>query len=146
MRLEEYALAITPDAVISRNRAGEALNTYVRHKTPLQLWHRNGLPTKLYNTGQRYGALWRSAWQPKSPPHTDTTRIIVDGAGAPPEPFFPYARDWQALDEIAKAIGDKEVVQCLDRLCGHDDWPAGDKRRFKRLCMHGLKRLAEWWR
>ncbi|MCW5615837.1 MAG: hypothetical protein KIT32_12010 [Rhodocyclaceae bacterium] len=146
MRLQEYALAVTPDAVLSRNRAGEVLNTYVRHKTPLQLWHRHGLPKKLYDTATRYGALWREAWQPKSPAHSDTTRIIVDGAGAPPEPFLGSAHALREIEALAPIIGDPEIVHALNRLCGQDDWPAGDKRRFKRLCRHGLERLAEYWR
>jgi hypothetical protein len=146
MRMDEAGLKITEDFVLSHNGAGEILNEYRRLKTPLQLWLRNGLRLNEYAAGVRYGEIWRHAWKPRSPPHSDTTRIVVDGSGAPPEPFFPFARDWETLGELAKVIGDPETVQMLDRLCGHESWPAGDKRRFKRKCRRGLEVLAVFWR
>lgn len=147
--LQETGLRITADAVLAHNSAGEILSTYIRHKTPLDLWHRNGLTTHLYETAKRYGALWREVCQPRSPAHSDTTRIIVDGGSA-----FSAGEDLQGrrgesvagLADAQAAIGDEETVAFLNRLCGQEDWPLGDKRRFKRVCRKGLEVLAQLWR
>lgn len=148
MSLQETGIRITPDAVLSHNASGEVLNTYVRHVSPLDLWRRNGLRETEYQAGQRYGALWRQVCKPRSPSHTDTTRIIVDGGGAAPEWLDNLDRG-ASVDDLAsaqKAIGPEESVTFLNRLCGQEDWPAGDKRRFKRICRKGLERLAQHWR
>jgi hypothetical protein len=146
MRMDEAGLKITEDFVLSHNGAGEILNEYRRLKTPLQLWLRNGLRQTEYEAGQRYGALWREVCQPKSPPHTDTTRIIVDGGSAPPEPGGYQMGAAGDLEEAQRAIGDEETIAMLNRLAGLDDWPLGDKRRFKRKCRRGLEVLAVFWR
>lgn len=144
MSLQETGIRITPDAVLSHNASGEVLNTYVRHVSPLDLWRRNGLRETEYQAGQRYGALWRQVCKPRSPAHSDTTRIIVDGSGALLEP--PSLATSPELESAQAAIGETESVEFLNRLCGMEDWPAGDKRRFKRICRKGLERLAEHWR
>lgn len=146
MRLEETGLRITENAVIAHNAAGEILGEYVRHKTPLQLWRRNGLRQTEYEAGLRYGSLWREVCQPRSPAHSDTTRIIVDGGSAAPEHFLPLAGGMGGLAEAQRAIHDEETITALNRLCGMDDWPGGDKRRFKRICRKGLEVLAVFWR
>ena len=152
-------------------RSGEVANTYGNRRliSPLKLWHTNtmrvlakaikyhkpprriakikeiGIDQELYDAGQRYGALWREVYQPRSPAHSDTTRIIVDGRGAPPTSAEFYARSGE-LSDAQTAVGDEETTTFLNRLCGLEDWPAGDKRRFKRLCRKGLERLAAVWR
>lgn len=145
--LQETRLHFPKDGAefYSVTAGGEVLNTYVRHKSPLDLWHRNGLTTHLYETAKRYGALWREVCQPHSPPHSDTTRIIVDGGAAIPDPVDYVAGDSE-LHEAQRAIRDEETVTFLNRLCGMDDWPEGDKRRFKRVCSRGLETLAMLWR
>ena len=145
MRLEETGLRITPDEVIAHNAAGEVIATYVRHVPPLDLWRRNGLRETEYQAGQRYGALWRQVCRPRSPAHSDTTRIIVDGGGAAPDMVDPGGRAGELADAQA-AIGNEETTTFLNRLCGMDDWPIGDRRRFKKICRKGLERLAEHWR
>lgn len=142
MRLEEVGLRITEDAVLAHNAAGEIVGEYVRHKTPLQLWRRNGLRQAEYEAGLRYGQLWREVCQPRSPAHSDTTRIIVDGGGAAPDPSMAQSSD--ELRHAQREIGDEETVTFLNRLCGMEDWPA-DKRRFKRKCRRGLEVLAALW-
>ncbi len=148
MRLEEYALHFDKSggAIHSVNRGGEVLNTYVRHKPPLDLWRRNGgLRQTEYEAGVRYGGLRREFCQPKSPAHSETARIVVDGGGAGHDPRLVLARNHDF--EAAQAeIGDEETIAALNRLCGLEDWPAGDKRRFKRVCRKGLERLAALWR
>ena len=144
MRLEEVGLRITPDEVIAHNAAGEVIATYVRHVPPLDLWRRNGLRETEYQAGQRYGALWRQVCKPRSPAHSDTTRIIVDGQSESPEVVFIERSD--ALADAQAAIGNEETTTFLNRLCGLEDWPPGDKRRFKRICRKGLERLAQHWR
>jgi hypothetical protein len=147
MRMDEAGLKITEDFVLSHNGAGEILNEYRRLKTPLQLWLRNGLRQTEYEAGQRYGALWREVCQPKSPPYSDTTRIIVDGRGAPGEDAARMGgyRAPELADAQAE-IRDEETITFLNRLCGMEDWPLGDKRRFKRKCRKGLEVLAVFWR
>jgi len=145
MRLEETGLRITEDAILSHNASGEILASYVRHKTPLQLWRRNGLRQAEYEAGLRYGALWREVCQPRSPAHSDTTRIIVDGGGASWEPDSRSVSAPDLVDAQA-ALRDEETVAFLNRLCGMEDWPPGDKRRFKRICRRGLQVLVELWR
>ena len=129
-------------------RSGEVANVYVRHMAPLDMWKRNGgLRETEYQAGIRYGALWREVYQPRSPAHSDTTRIIVDGGSAAPDERNMLAR--ANVGEFADAqaeIRDEETITALNRLCGMDDWPAGDKRRFKRICRRGLETLAMLWR
>ena len=154
-------------------RSGEVANTYGNRRliSPLKLWHTNtmrvlakaikyhkpprriakikeiGIDQELYDAGQRYGALWREVYQPRSPAHSDTTRIIVDGGSAAPDERNMLAR--ANVGEFADAqaeIRDEETITALNRLCGMDDWPAGDKRRFKRICRRGLETLAMLWR
>lgn len=146
MRLEEYDLRFskTGDEFYSVNRSGEILSTYVRHKPPLDMWLNNGLPQGLYQAGVKYGQIWRDTCRPKSPPHSDSTRIVVDGAGAVPDAL--PAGDSRELRAAQAVIRDEETITALNRLCGIEDWPVGDKRRFKRICKHGLKRLWEHWR
>ena len=147
MRLEETGLRITEDFVIAHNAVGEVLGTYVRHKSPLELWKRNGLRQTEYEAGLRYGALWREVCRPKSPPHSDTTRIIVDGSGAAPESSLVSAGVSSAeIADAQAALGDEETITFLNRLCGLESWPEGDKRRFKRVCRKGLERLVYFWR
>ena len=148
MRQDEAGLKITEDFALSHNGAGEILNEYRRLKTPLQLWLRNGLRQTEYEAGQRYGALWREVCQPKSPPHSDPTRIIVDGgSSAPDESSLVYRREhMESLRECQAEIRDEETITFLNRLCGIEDWPLGDKRRFKRKCRKGLEVLAVFWR
>jgi hypothetical protein len=148
MRQDEAGLKITEDFVLSHNGAGEILNEYRRLKTPLQLWLRNGLRQTEYEAGQRYGALWREVCQPKSPPFSDPTRIIVDGGSASPEgPDYLYRRGAaENLSDVQRAVADEETITFLNRLCGMEDWPLGDKRRFKRKCRKGLEVLAVFWR
>lgn len=134
------------------SRSGEVANTYVRHKSPLDIWYgkdtpgegKKGLRGLEYAAGLRYGALWREVCQPRSPAHSDTTRIIVDGGGSPPDMVA-----WRGNGELAAAqqeIADEETITFLNRLCGMEDWPEGDKRRFKRKCRKGLEALARLWR
>jgi hypothetical protein len=146
MRQDEAGLKITEDFVLSHNGAGEILNEYRRLKTPLQLWLRNGLRQTEYEAGQRYGALWREVCQPRSPAHSDTTRIIVDGGSAAPEPGAFLLGASGGLQEAQREIRDEETITFLNRLCGMEDWPLGDKRRFKRKCRKGLEVLAVFWR
>ena len=146
MSLQETGIRITPDAVLSHNASGEVLNTYVRHVSPLDLWRRNGLRETEYQAGQRYGALWRQVCKPRSPAHSDTTRIIVDGGSDPLRaPDYEFAGGSE-LAAAQNAIGSDETTAFLNRLCGMEDWPSGDKRRFKRICRRGLERLAQHWR
>lgn len=168
------AYKTTDEGTIAFERhSGEIVNLYlgnVRHKPPLDMWrdetkrvvakaiqyHKgerqvaaildDGLDEAKYQAGLRYGKIWRQAWRHKSPPHSDTTRIIVDGGPAAHEPHIPVGRDWEALEELAAVVGDAETSRFLDRLCGHEDWPKGEKRRFKRICRKGLERLADHWR
>lgn len=152
-------------------RSGEVANTYGNRRliSPLKLWHTNtmrvlakaikyhkpprriakikeiGIDQELYDAGQRYGALWREVCQPRSPAHSDTTRIIVDGGSAIPDPVDYMAGDSE-LREAQQAIHDEETVAFLNRICGMEDWPSGDKRRFKRKCRRGLETLAMLWR
>jgi hypothetical protein len=136
---------VTDEAILAHDRrSGEVVNAYVRHKTPLEMWRRHGLRQAEYEAGIRYGALWREVCQPRSPAHSDTTRIIVDGSSAPPE--LVSGSDSGELREAQREIGDEETITALNRLCGQDDWPEGEKRRFKRLCRRGLERLAVLWR
>ena len=146
MRYEEAGLRITENAILAHNATGEILNIYIRHRTPLDLWHRNGLTTHLYETAKRYGALWREVCRPQSPAHSDTTRIIVDGSGKPGDGSFIPGGDGSELLDAQAAIGDEETTTALNRLCGMEDWPHGDKRRFKRICRKGLEVLAVFWR
>jgi hypothetical protein len=146
MRMDEAGLKITEDFVLSHNGAGEILNEYRRLKTPLQLWLRNGLRQTEYEAGQRYGALWREVCQPRSPAHTDTTRIIVDGGSSGMDRMGAEMRDSSALADAQAEIRDEETIAFLNRLCGLEDWPLGDKRRFKRKCRRGLEVLAVFWR
>lgn len=147
MRMQEYALHFdkSADAIHSVNRAGEVLNTYIQHVQPLELWRRHGLRQAEYEAGIRYGALWREVCRPKSPPHSDPTRVVVDGNSAAPEGSWPVVSDSE-LGDAQRAIGDEETVTMLNRLTGLEDWPHGDKRRFKRKCRKGLERLAQLWR
>jgi hypothetical protein len=147
MRQDETGLKITEDFVLSHNGAGEVLNTYIRQKPPLELWRRHGLPETLYEAGRRYGRLWREVVGERSPAHSDTTRIIVDGGASAPD-HLPRGAAWaeSEMEDAQKAIRNPEVASMLNRLCGQEDWPAGDKRRFKRQCKHGLAALVELWR
>lgn len=151
MRLAELpddriAFKVTEYGTIAHDkRSGEVANVYVRHMAPLDMWKRNGgLRETEYQAGIRYGALWREVYQPRSPAHSDTTRIIVDGGASPPEARLPIPTE--EFSDAQSAIGDEETSAALNRLCGQEDWPAGDKRRFKRLCRKGLERLAALWR
>lgn len=127
-------------------RSGEVANVYVRHMAPLDMWKRNGgLRETEYQAGIRYGALWREVYQPRSPAHSDTTRIIVDGGSAAPDIRIRVESSGEFAD-AQRAIGDEETSAALNRLCGQEDWPVGDKRRFKRLCRKGLERLVALWR
>lgn len=127
-------------------RSGEVANVYVRHMAPLDMWKRNGgLRETEYQAGIRYGALWREVYQPRSPAHSDTTRIIVDGGSAAPDIRIRVESSGEFAD-AQRAIGDEETSAALNRLCGQEDWPHGDKRRFKRICRKGLEVLAVFWR
>ena len=139
------AYKVTDELTIAHDkRSGEIANTYRRIIPPLDLWRRNGLRQTEYEAGKRYGALWREVCQPRSPAHSDTTRIIVDGGQAPRETHM--GRDSDELRDAQQALGDEETITFLNRLCGMEDWPAGDKRRFKRKCRKGLEVLAVFWR
>src|SRR5574338_141192 len=135
LRREEYHLHFPRSGTefYSVNRAGEVLNTYRRLLSPLDLWHRHGLRSASYEAGKRYGALWREVCQPRSPAHSDTTRIMVDGGGAAPTERV-FGLDSRELQEAQAEIGAEETIAFLNRLCGLEDWPSGDKRRFKRIC------------
>jgi hypothetical protein len=167
MRQDEAGLKITEDFVLSHNAAGEVLNEYRRIKPPLDMWrddtkrkvakairyHKDyktieyhekyGLSDEKYQAGVEYGKLWRESKRERSPPHGDTTRIIVDGSGGAPDPVLPtYSRE---LHDAQRAVGDEETVTMLNRLCGEETWPEGEKRRFKRMCREGLALLAKFW-
>lgn len=148
---DRIAYKVTEYGTIAHDKiSGEVANVYVRHMAPLDMWKRNGgLRETEYQAGQRYGALWREVYQPRSPAHSDTTRIIVDGGSAIHSWEDIQGRrgeDVAGLADAQRAIGDEETSAALNRLCGQEDWPAGDKRRFKRLCRKGLERLAALWR
>lgn len=126
-------------------RSGEIVNVYARHKTPLELWRRNGLGLTEYEAGIRYGALWRQVYRPRSPAHSDTTRVVVDGGGPVQREPERLADRSGELSAAQAEIGDPETVTMLNRLCGLEDWPA-DKRRLKRKCRRGLEVLTRLWR
>lgn len=132
--------------IARHKRSGEPVSKYRRLMTPLELWRRDGgLRQTEYEAGLRYGALWREVCQPKSPPHSDPTRVIVDGGGYEGR-FGDYrAVNSDELREAQEAIRDEETIACLNRLCGLEEWPP-ERRRFKRICRRGLQVLVELWR
>lgn len=123
MRYEEAALHFpkTGDEYYSVNRTGEVLNTYRKFPNPLVKMHRrDGLPLKSYLAGYRYGQIWRVAWNEGSPPHTDTTRIIVDGGKRNFEPPEGNADAQAQLDALEGALWGSETRDLLDYICGRE--------------------------
>lgn len=157
MRLEETGLRILPAGdLIAHNAAGEIIREYPRRHTrpPLDIWFGKGTPAEgkrslnrtLYDAGVKYAEMWRNAYEPRSPAHSDTTRQVVDGSSAPPEPHLGNEHGLQELHELWRIIKDGETIHMLNQLCGEEWWPEGDKRRFKRICRKGLEVLAVFWR
>lgn len=123
MRLEEFGLHIpkTGDNYYSINSAGEVLNTYRRFPNPLVKMHRrDGLPLASYLAGYRYGQIWRAATQERSPPHTDTTRIIVDGGQRSFDPPPGNSAAQAELDALVGVLWGKETRHLLDHICGRE--------------------------
>lgn len=123
MRMQEVALHFpkTGDEYFSVNGSGEVLNTYRRFPNPLVKMHRrDGLPLKSYLAGYRYGQIWRQAWQEGSPPHTDTTRIIVDGGQRNFEPPPGNSHAQAELDALVGVLWGSETRHLLDHICGRE--------------------------
>ena len=156
MRLEETGLRITENAVLAHNAAGEILSEYNRRHTrpPLDIWFGKGTPAEgkrslkrmAYEAGLRYAEMWRAAYQPRSPAGMKW-EIGVDGAAAAPMPRTGNDSAMRELQELWQTvIRDGEQIHHLNKLCGEEWWPEGDKRRFKRICRNALERLAMFWR
>jgi hypothetical protein len=123
LRFEEADLHFpkTGDEFYSVNRAGEILNTYRRFPNPLVKMHRrDGLPLKSYLAGYRYGQIWRAAWNEGSPPHSDPTRIIVDGGQRDFEPPPGNSHAQAELDALAGLLWGSETRDLLDYICGRE--------------------------
>lgn len=123
MRMEEAALHFPKggDAYFSVNGSGEILNTYRRFPNPLVKMHRrDGLPLKSYLAGYRYGQIWRRAWDERSPPHSDPTRIIVDGGERHFEPPPGNSSAQVELDALEGALWGSETRDLLDHICGRE--------------------------
>lgn len=154
----EHKLKITDGFVISETRRGDELNRYRRHRPPLEVLHRNGFSTGLYAAGKRYGEIWREAWQPRSPPHSDTTRIVVDGGGKEVPISMGDADAQKELDHLERHVLGRWPRKLLDQALGFEKslsdiawefnriWPGGlHRRKAKHMLRKALEALAIHW-
>jgi hypothetical protein len=99
--------------------SGRILNTYRRWPNPLVKLHkRSGLPNASFLAGKAYGELYRRAWGSESPPHSDPTRIIVDGGKRNFEPKTGYQPAISELKHLETTLFGVDTSDLLDAVCG----------------------------